>query len=109
MMYVPAVLRHVKKTGEIGMLKLVNMVNYKGGERITMLCGVRALKDYEAKDANGKEISALLCAKELEIADAVHHMKEEQTAKKQSGRSVRKASCLPCKRDSGGRTDCDSI
>ena len=54
---------HVKKTGEIGMLKLVNMVNYKGGERITMLCGVRALKDYEAKDANGKEISALLCAK----------------------------------------------
>ena len=37
---------HVKKTGEIGMLKLVNMVNYKGGERITMLCGVRALKDY---------------------------------------------------------------
>ena len=73
---------HVKKTGEIGMLKLVNMVNYKGGERITMLCGVRALKDYEAKDANGKEISALLCAKELEIADAVHHMKEEQTALK---------------------------
>ena len=72
----------MKKTGEIGMLKLVNMVNYKGGERITMLCGVRALKDYEAKDANGKEISALLCAKELEIADAVHHMKEEQTALK---------------------------
>lgn len=73
---------HVKKTGEIGLIKLVNMVNYKGGERITMLCGARALKDYEAKDANGKAISALLCAKELEIADAVQHMKEEQSTLK---------------------------
>ena len=34
--------------------------------------------DYRSKI----EISALLCAKELEIADAVHHMKEEQTALK---------------------------
>ena len=30
---------HVKKTGEIGLIKLVNRMNYKGGERITMLCG----------------------------------------------------------------------
>ena len=28
---------HVNYTGEIGMIKLVNMINYKGGERITML------------------------------------------------------------------------
>ncbi|MGF0031982.1 alanyl-tRNA editing protein [Bariatricus sp. SGI.154] len=69
---------HVDKTGEIGLIKLVNMVNYKGGERITMLCGIRALRDYEKKDENTKAISALLCAKEYEIADAVGHLKEEQ-------------------------------
>ncbi len=69
---------HVNQTGEIGLIKLVNMVNYKGGERITMLCGLRALRDYDKKDANGKEISRLLCAKELEIAEAVEHLKEEQ-------------------------------
>ncbi len=69
---------HVNQTGEIGLIKLVNMVNYKGGERITMLCGFRALRDYDKKDANGKEISRLLCAKELEIAEAVEHLKEEQ-------------------------------
>lgn len=73
---------HVDKTGEIGMIKLVSMVNYKGGERITMLCGSRALRDYDQKDENGKEISALLCAKELEIAEAVKRLKEEQTSLK---------------------------
>lgn len=73
---------HVKTTGEIGAIKLVNMVNYKGGERITMLCGRRAMRDYEKKDAMTKEISALLCAKEYEVADAVSKMKEEQTRMK---------------------------
>lgn len=73
---------HVKKTGEIGLIKLVNMINYKGGERITMLCGHRALRDYDKKDENSKAISALLCAKELEIAEAVEHLKEEQISLK---------------------------
>lgn len=69
---------HVKKTGEIGLIKFVNMMNYKGGERLTMLCGYRALKDYGEKDESAKKISALLCAKEKEIAGAVEHLKEEQ-------------------------------
>lgn len=73
---------HVNYTGEIGMIKLVNMINYKGGERITMLCGRRALRDYDAKDENVKEISALLCSKELETAEAVRHLKQEQESLK---------------------------
>ena len=73
---------HVNYTGEIGMIKLVNMINYKGGERITMLCRRRALRDYDAKDENVKEISALLCSKELETAEAVRHLKQEQESLK---------------------------
>lgn len=68
---------HVKRTGEIGMIKLVGMMNYKGGERITMLAGFRALRDYVIKDRNTKTISSLLCVKEYETADAVLHLKEE--------------------------------
>ena len=68
---------HLAATGEIGLIKLVNMINYKGGERITMLCGYRALTDYEIKDENTKAISALLSAKEYEVADAVSHLKDE--------------------------------
>lgn len=73
---------HVKKTGEIGNIKLVDMVNYKGGERITMLAGIRALADHVVKEDSAKKISALLCAKEDEIAEAVEHLKEEQLALK---------------------------
>lgn len=99
---------HVKDTGEIGMIKLVNMINYKGGERITMLCGRRALRDYDAKDENVKEISALLCAKELETAEAVRHLKEEQESLKGKYHSLKqkllqyRAQEIPVKE--GGKT-----
>lgn len=71
---------HVKKTGEIGLIKLVNVQRYKGGARVTMLCGVRALADYDRKCTASRRISAALCAKEEEIADAVEHLKEECAA-----------------------------
>ena len=59
------------------MIKLVNMQRYKGGVRVTMLCGSRALTDYEKKQEQNRKISALLCAKEYETAEAVGHLKEE--------------------------------
>lgn len=69
---------HVNHTGEIGLIKLVDMMNYKGGERITMLSGTRALTDYDTKQENAKRIGALLCEKENQIADAVEKLKEEE-------------------------------
>ena len=71
------------------MIKLVNMVNYKGGERITMLCGRRALRDYEKKEEGTKAISAMLCAKEYEVAEAVEHLKEEQASLKSQCATLR--------------------
>lgn len=69
---------HVDRTGEIGNIKLVDMVSYKGGERITMLSGSRALADHQQKEESVKKISALLCAKDTEVAEAVEKLKEEQ-------------------------------
>lgn len=68
---------HVKKTGEIGVIKLTHVQRYKGGVRVTMLCGSRALVDYDRKSASVSQISASLCAKEDEVAEAVEHLKEE--------------------------------
>ncbi len=73
---------HVKQTGEIGLIKLVDRTNYKGGERITMLCGRRALSDYQEKETSAKTISGLLSTKESEISEAVAHLKEEQGVNK---------------------------
>ena len=68
---------HVKKTGEIGLIKLIGAQNYKGGVRVSMLCGFRAIADYEAKSENVKRISVLLSAKETEVADEVARLKAE--------------------------------
>ena len=73
---------HVKHTGEIGVIKLTNVQRYKGGVRVTMLCGIRALLDYEKKQQEAGKISAMLCAKENEIAGAVSHLREECSALK---------------------------
>lgn len=40
---------HVETTGEVGLIKLRTMINYKGGVRISMLCGRRALMDYRER------------------------------------------------------------
>ena len=73
---------HVKKTGEIGLIKLIGVQNYKGGVRVSMLCGFRAIADYEAKSESTKRISVMLSAKEEEIADEVAKLKEELASQK---------------------------
>ena len=73
---------HVKKTGEIGMIKLTNVQRYKGGVRVRMLCGFRALADYGRKESYAREISAALCAKENTIVEAVERLKEEYALEK---------------------------
>lgn len=73
---------HVKQTGEIGSIKLVGMQNYKGGVRISMLCGFRALEDYYQKEKNNREIAVMLSAKEYETAVEVERLQEELAMKK---------------------------
>lgn len=68
---------HVKLTGEIGIIRLIDAVKYKGGTRVTMVCGFRALKDYRMKEDNIREISRLLSAKPEESAQAVHRLQDE--------------------------------
>ena len=68
---------HVARTGEIGMIKLVDAVKYKGGTRVTMVCGFRALGDYQQKEDNVREISHLLSAKPGEVAEAVKRLQGE--------------------------------
>lgn len=79
---------HVAKTGEVGLIKLLSPMRYKGGVRIGILCGERALKDYRQKDCDTAAISQLLSAKQQEIASAVERLIEEQEKLKQQLLSV---------------------
>lgn len=73
---------HLHKTGEIGQIKIISVVNYKGGVRATMLSGSRALKDHDQREKDMKEISALLSAKEWELPEAVRRLQEDLEKKK---------------------------
>ena len=73
---------HVNKTGEIGLIKLTNVQNYKGGIRVTMMCGFRALADYNEKETSVKNISMELSAPENGIYEAVTQLKEEKASLK---------------------------
>lgn len=68
---------HVKRTGEIGLVKFTSMIHYKGGVRISLLCGKRAALDYEKKREQVQKISVLLSAKPGEISGAVEKLKQE--------------------------------
>lgn len=68
---------HVKKTGEIGAIKITDAMRHRGGMRITMVCGGDALADYRTKQGNVRRISAMLSAKPEETGDAVERVKLE--------------------------------
>lgn len=71
---------HVHHTGEIGLVKIIGAMAHRGGMRLTILCGNRALQDYQTKQTSVEQISALLSAKQPEVAAAVVRTKEDQQA-----------------------------
>lgn len=68
---------HVKRTGEIGIIKIVDAFRHRGGIRISILCGERALIDYRQKQELVTSVSVLLSAKPELIAESVQGLKDE--------------------------------
>ena len=66
---------HVKRTGEIGMLKVMSVQSHRGGVRISMLCGFRALEAFREKSAIiTKLMDSLTVSQEL-LPDRVEKLK----------------------------------
>lgn len=68
---------HVKHTGEIGLVKLVDAMRHRGGIRIWMVAGRLALEDYRVKQENVAAISAALSVKQPQAAQGVERLKNE--------------------------------
>lgn len=75
---------HVKSTHEIGMIKVINMERYKGGMRLTVLCGERARIYYNQLIQEVKQVSGLLSAKVGSTPEALARMIEELGGYKQA-------------------------
>lgn len=75
---------HVKSTGEVGIIKFTDAIAYKGGVRITMVCGMRALADYNVKSQNLSVISKSLSAPINETAEYFEKFVSDVETLKQS-------------------------
>ena len=60
---------HVKSAGEIGIIKMLDTEKIRGGIRIYIKCGIRALADYGERYKNEAEISNLLSVKQNETVE----------------------------------------
>jgi len=67
---------HVKTTGEIGIIKILDAIKYKGGMRLSILCGKDAFLNYAKLHSQNTKISALLSAKQDETLLAVEKLNE---------------------------------
>lgn len=73
---------HVESTGQIGLIKIISAQSHRGGVRVTILCGNRALSDYTKKQDAVSEISALLSARPEDTPQAVKRLLSENAALK---------------------------
>ena len=73
---------HTAATGAVGQIKILAAENYKGGVRLSVVCGERALLAAQAMRQRQADIGALLSAKPSETAHAVHRVYDEYTALK---------------------------
>ena len=71
---------HVERTGEIGVVKILDFMRHRGGVRIVMKSGLKALLDYREKYSSVYDVSVMLSSKQHEIASYVDKkIKENET------------------------------
>lgn len=68
---------HVKRTGEIGLLKILSCVKFHDGVRLEILAGRRAMEYLTKTFEQNRRISGLLSAKPLETAQAAARLQQE--------------------------------
>lgn len=74
---------HVERTGEIGLIKVLDWERHRGGLRLSLACGMLALRDYRVKQENISAISQALSSKRHETAAAVERLLQEQQKSKE--------------------------
>lgn len=92
---------HVARTGEIGCVKILDAERYKGGVRLHMKAGMRALSDYRMRYTETAEISALLSEKQAELTPAVQKLVTEHAELLRAYRELR----LSQMREAGERAE----
>lgn len=70
---------HVARAGEVGAVKILSLMNHRGGVRLEMLCGRRAMAYIDEVADNNAEIGRQCSVKPFQTAAAVEKMKRDMT------------------------------
>lgn len=81
---------HVRFTGEVGLVKILSSQKHKGGVRLTLLMGQKAVAHYGRLLESVSGISALLSAKQGEVLEAVQRLSAEAASLRQQLSDLRK-------------------
>ena len=69
---------HVSRTGEVGLVKILDAERHRGGMRLSVVCGLDALEILDGYQQSVTEISRLLSARRGEVAAAVRRVLAER-------------------------------
>ena len=79
---------HVRRTGEIGLIRVGGTEKIRGNLRFEFLCGGRALRDYRAKDRSARKLAAAFSCPAADVAGPVEKLSAEGKALKKRARRL---------------------
>jgi alanyl-tRNA synthetase len=79
---------HVRRTGEIGAIKLVGIEKLRGNLRFEFLCGGRALRDHRDKDRTVRRLAGAFSCSPGDVAGQVERLAIEYKALKKRVRQL---------------------
>jgi alanyl-tRNA synthetase len=82
---------HVRRTGEIGLIKVTRWEKIRGNSRFDFLCGGRALADYAAKNRTSRHLTGSFSVTDKDIPAAVEKLQAELKAQKKSAKAMQEA------------------
>jgi len=82
---------HVRRTGEVGLIKVTRWEKIRGNLRFDFLCGSRALSDYDLKNRSARKISGLFSVGDKDAAASVEKALAELKTQKKAARAMQEA------------------
>lgn len=82
---------HIRRTGEVGLIKVTRGEKIRGNVRFDFLCGGRALSDYGLKNRSLRQISALFSVSDKDAPASVEKSLADLKAQKRTARALQEA------------------
>ncbi len=80
---------HVARTGEIGMIKILTTENYKGGTRVSFVCGERALRAAQMRTSLLNTLAADLSCAITDLPNIVARLRDQSASAEKSVKGLR--------------------